>query len=65
MTQSCASSPVKVQTTEAACAVLKPIEYHLCAEDDMDDARNVCDTQETALRVYFHNRDVAALCPPR
>ncbi len=59
---SCKSSPVKVHTTEAACTVLKPIEYHLCAADELDGPSNSCDTQETALRIYLHNRDLEALC---
>ena len=65
MTSSCASLPVKVNTTEAACTVLKPIEYHLCEAGEYDDATNSCDTPETSMRVYYHNRDLAALCPPK
>lgn len=65
MTSSCASSPVKVNTTEAACKILKPIDYHLCTDGQPDTALNECDTVETALRVYYHNRDLAALCPPK
>ncbi len=62
---SCASSPKPVRTTEAACTVLKPIEYHLCEAGDLDDATNSCDTVATAMRIYYHNRDLAALCAPK
>jgi hypothetical protein len=65
MSSSCATSPPEVRTTEAACTVLKPIEYHLCSADEMDGPSNSCDTQETALRIYLHNRDLAALCAPK
>ena len=65
MTPSCASSPKPVRTTEAACTVLKPIEYHLCEASEPDGPSNSCDTQETALRIYLHNRDLAALCAPK
>jgi len=65
MLSSCASSPPPVQTTEAACKILKPIDYHLCADGLPENALNQCDTAETAMRVYYHNRDLAALCPPR
>lgn len=64
MLSACASPP-EVQTTEAACAVLKPIEYHLCPKGEFDNEFNECDTPETAMRVYFHNQDLAALCPKR
>lgn len=65
MTPSCAGSPNPVRTTEAACSVLKPIEYHLCEAGEIEDATNSCDSQETALRIYMHNRDLEALCPPK
>ena len=60
---SCANSPPPVQTTEAACKILKPIDYHLCTDGLPETALNQCDTSETAMRVYYHNRDLAALCP--
>jgi hypothetical protein len=31
----------------------------------METALNECDTQETSMRVYFYNRDLAALCPAK
>ena len=62
MLSACASPP-KVRTTEAACTVLKPIEFHLCPAGELDNEFNECDTPETATRVDAYNRDLAALCP--
>jgi hypothetical protein len=61
MTSSCASSSPKIQTIEAACQTLKPIEYHWC-EDGADDAANRCDTWPTIKRIYEHNSALGALC---
>ena len=61
MLSGCASR-LKVSTTEAACSVLHPIDYHLCIHGP-DSALNECDTPETAMSVDQYNRELAALCP--
>lgn len=60
---SCASSPPEVRTTEAACTVLKPIDFYLCTDGLPENEQNQCDTEITVLAVDAYNRDLAALCP--
>ncbi len=62
-TSSCASAPPPVRTTEAACKILKPIDFYLCRDGLPENERNECDTERTALAVDAYNRDLAALCP--
>jgi len=64
MSSSCSTSPPKVQTTEAACTVLKPIDFYLCRDGLPENERNECDTERTVLAVDAYNRDLAALCRP-
>lgn len=63
MSSSCSTSPPPVQTTEAACKILRPIDFHLCRDGLPENERNECDTERTALAVDGYNRDLAALCP--
>jgi hypothetical protein len=65
MSSSCSTSPPKVQTTEAACTVLKPIDFYLCTDGLPENEQNQCDTEITVLAVDAYNRDLAALCPQR
>ena len=58
----CASQP-EVRTTEAACKILKPIDFYLCTDGLPENEYNECDTTRTALAVDAYNRDLAALCP--
>ena len=64
MLSACASPP-EVRTTEAACTVLKPIDFYLCRDGLPENEQNQCDTEVTSLAVDAYNRDLAALCPPR
>lgn len=64
MLSACASPP-EVRTTEAACTVLKPIDFYLCTDGLPENEQNQCDTEITVLAVDAYNRDLAALCPPR
>ena len=65
MSSSCATSPQKVHTTEAACKILRPIDFHLCTDGLPENAYNQCDTEMTAIAVDAYNRDLAALCPQK
>jgi hypothetical protein len=62
MLSACASPP-KVQTTEAACKILRPIDFYLCTDGLPETDANQCDTKPTVLAVDAYNRDLAALCP--
>jgi hypothetical protein len=64
MSSSCSTSPPKVRTTEAACEILRPIDFYLCRDGLPENERNECDTERTVLAVDAFNRDLAALCPP-
>jgi len=65
MSLSACASPPKVQTTEAACKILKPIDFHYCTDGLPENEKNQCDTKPTVLAVDAYNRDLAALCPQR
>jgi hypothetical protein len=58
----CATPPVKIQTTEAACSVLKPLPYHYDAAYPNDTVKNEIDTPETAKTIQAHNARLEALC---
>lgn len=64
MSSSCSTSPPKVQTTEAACEILRPIDFYLCTDGLPENEQNQCDTEVTSLAVDAYNRDLAALCQP-
>jgi hypothetical protein len=60
---SCASKPVKIQTTVSAeCKTIPPITYAysevLCATDP----QNQCDTWETVKKIMADNAAKASLC---
>jgi hypothetical protein len=63
MLSACASPP-EVRTTEAACTVLKPIDFYLCRDGLPENEQNQCDSTPTVLAVDAYNRDLAALCQP-
>lgn len=64
MLNACASQP-EVRTTEAACKILKPIDFYLCTDGLPETQYNECDTEPTALAIDAYNRDLAALCPSK
>ena len=59
---SCANSPQIVPTIAPACETLEPIDYALRPEGEKEAARNLYDTEETAIAVYNYNEDLKALC---
>lgn len=64
----CASPPKPIPTTEAACLVIKPLEYHYdnvadCSGDkETADGRNTCDTPETVRAIKAFNAGLEGLC---